>query len=319
MMPFLRSLLPGTALTLSVGANDALNGLSALKRGLPAAAMPDFWSFHYYGRPELALGVLRSALALAAPLPIFVGETGYVNGDSDPSVRSESDREDEQLHYFRTLRVATSLLGLPPVAPWILYDLGPGASPLRIGAQEYHFGLFRLDETAKPVVAAIRSAFAGGTADLTFNGGFEQAEAATDPLPALWRHHGAGVFVRDDRVFHSGRGSISLSGIAGGVTARANFSTTPPNPWVSAGETTSVTAWARGAACTGTSTVSVRYYDGAGTFIEAVSSAPLPHGTTAWMQLTVTGVAPPNAVYFRIVLGSDQNRGRVWFDDVTLA
>ncbi|MHB8469091.1 MAG: cellulase family glycosylhydrolase [Gaiellaceae bacterium] len=318
MLPFLRAVAGGIPVTISVGANGGSAALGELKQEL-GTSLPDFWSFHYYGLPELALGAFAAAAAVVAPQPLFVGETGYTNADSDPSVRSEADREDAQLHYFRTVGAAARMLGLPPVAPWILYDLAPSASPVRLAAQEYHFGLYRTDGVPKPVVGAIRSLFGGASLDASFNAGFELRErGAVSPLPSLWRHHGAGAFALDASVAHGGRSSASIGAGGGGATVRANFSTTPPVPWVASGVATSVSVWVRGLAATGTTTVAIRYYDDAGSSVAASTSAPLPLGTTGWTLLTADGVAPPGAVYYRIVLGSDRNTGRAWFDDVAV-
>jgi hypothetical protein len=311
MLPYLHTILPDVPTTISVGANDGVKQMWTLRERL-GTSQPDFWSFHYYDKPELAVGTFAAAKAAVAPTPLFVGETGYHPGDSDPPVRKRADREDEQVRYFKTIAAATTMLGLPPVAPWILLDFSRRGTPVRMRPPEYTFGLFRVDGTPKPAADAVRAAFASPQADTFFNGGFEEAG------PALWRRRGAASFADDTSVFHSGAASASIAAVGGGRTFRATLSSIPPVPWVSAGEPLTLSAWVRGENATGTTRISLRYYDGARRQIAQDDSSPLAPGTTDWTQLTLVTVVPPTASYVRIILSSDGDSGRVWFDDVAL-
>jgi hypothetical protein len=311
MLPYLRKILPGMPLTISVSANNGAQQMATLKQAL-GTSQPDFWSFHYYDKPELAYAAFAAAKTAVAPAPVFVGETGYHPGDSDPPVRKRADREDEQARYFRTISAATTMLGLPPAAPWILLDFFRNGTPVRMKPPEYNFGLFRGDGTPKPAADCVRAAFASAQADPFFNGGFEQAG------PALWRRRGAATFAQDTTVFHSGAYSASIGAVDGRKTFRAMLMTIPPVPWVAAGEALTLSAWARGEDATGTTQVSLRFYDGGRHQIAQGDSVPLPPGTTDWTQLTLQTVVPPTASYLRIILSSDGNSGRVWFDDVSL-
>jgi hypothetical protein len=78
MIPFLRTLLPGTPVTLSVAGLDPVARLALLKRGL-GAAQPDFWDIHYFGGGggANAYAVFAAAKAIAGSTPLWVGETGY--------------------------------------------------------------------------------------------------------------------------------------------------------------------------------------------------------------------------------------------------
>jgi hypothetical protein len=311
MLPYLQKILPEVPRTISVSANDGVKQMWTLKDAL-GPSQPDFWSFHYYDKPELALSTFAAAKAAVAPTPVFIGETGYHPGDSDPPVRKQWDREDEQVRYFRTISAATTMLGLPPAAPWILLDFARSGAPVRMNASEYTFGLFHADGTPKPAAECVRAAFASAQADPFFNGGFEQAG------PALWRRRGAATFAQDNAVFHSGGSSASIGAVDGRKTFRATLTTIPPVPWVAGGQTLTLSAWARGEGATGTSEISLRYYDGDRHQIAQGDSLPLPPGTTDWTQLTLQTVVPPTASYVRIILSSDANGGRVWFDDVSL-
>jgi hypothetical protein len=314
LLPYLRSILPGTPVTISARASGGARQLALLKREL-GTSQPDFWSFHYYDKPELAYPRFAAAIAAVAPTPIFVGETGYEAADSYPPAHGSGDLEDEQLRYFCTVAAAAAMLGLPPVAPWILYDFSPAATPVQMKPPEYHFGLFRLDGTAKPAADAVRAAFAGAPiVDPLGNGGFEDGAAE----PALWRHSGAAVFARDTSVFRSGAASASIGAVPGTATRLARLTSIPPTPWVSAGQTLTLSASARAEALTGTTTISIRFYDRRSRLIQQVDSTPLPPGTYDWAPVSVQAVTPAGGSYIQIVVGSDGNTGRVWFDDLSL-
>jgi hypothetical protein len=321
MLPFLRGLAGGIPITISVGGGDPNGWLRQLRDGVGAAA-PDFWTIHYYDKPELAYGVFAAAQQTAAPLPVFVGETGYWPGASDPQVRRQSDREDEQVRFLRTVEAAAKRLGLPAIAPWILSDFGEKAIPDGAARKEleYHFGLFRVNGKPKPAAAAVAAFFgADGVVDPGFDEGFEQPEAARPSLPSLWRLRGVGAFALDAATFHSGARAMSVAALSGHATRGAELWGVPPEPWVSAGEATSVGVWARGDAATGSTTAAIVWYDPTRRELGRAVSQPLPPGTSDWTQLTASGTAPAGAAYYRIVLRSDGDAGRVWFDDVSLA
>jgi hypothetical protein len=318
LLPYVRSLVPETPLTLSVTGPDVAANLASLKQQL-GTTLPDFWTIHFYEKPELALATFAEAKAVALPQPLYVGETGYYAGDSDPIVRTRADEEDEQARFLLSVANAAAELGLPPIAPWVLNDFSRRASPKRMSSAEYHYGLFRVGGTAKPAAAVVRRIFAAPLPDDTFDGGFETPESGTPvPEPALWRRLGAAEFRLDTSVAHGGGASASIGAVPGSATFHAVLSTFPASPWVSPGERATLTAWVRGEDATGTTWISLLYYDGKRTFLGRADSDPLPTGTTDWQQLSVWAIAPPGASYVRIQLGSSGNRGRVWFDDVAL-
>lgn len=317
MIPFLRELGGGIPVTVSVSGQDPPGRLRALKTALGVVA-PDFWSVHYYDKPELAYDVLMRAQQVAAPLPLYVGETGYWDGNSDPPVRKAFDRDDEQVRYLRTVENAASLLGLPAIAPWILSDFTRTAIPDRRGVTEYRFGLFRSDGRPKPAALAVRDLFAAGR-DASFNQSFEEPLAGAEGQPAQWRRRGAGAFARDTIVSHGGVASARISGLRGHATALATFSAIPSTPWVTPGATLTATVWARGAGASGETSLSVWFFGANRHYLGRADSGSLPVGTTDWTQLTARAIAPPGAAYVRLVLTSTANRGSVWFDDVALS
>ena len=128
LIPYVRE-LTRRPVTISVPALDAARDLRLLHSAL-GSAQPDFYSAHFYWRPELAAEHLRAAMAAVAPLPLRVGETGYSTAtpyDVVPGVpASASAREAEQAYYLHSLANVTRRLGLPPIAPWVLSDFAPG-------------------------------------------------------------------------------------------------------------------------------------------------------------------------------------------------
>jgi hypothetical protein len=160
MLPYLSTVMPGTLLTVSTA-------------GVPPAAFalftrelsnspPSFWDYHYYGPPGHAYSALGRIKALAAPRPLFVGETGY----STDGASMDQAPQQAQAAYYRAVFTAATALRLPDPAPWILNDFYPmGIPPGRMAAQpvSYGFGLFQLDGVAKPAAAVVRMAFSGLT------------------------------------------------------------------------------------------------------------------------------------------------------------
>jgi hypothetical protein len=309
MLPYLRTVVPGTPVTLSVSANDPVTKLTELSSGLAPVA-PDFWSFHYYDKAEYAYWAIAAARAAVAPVPLVVGETGYQPGASVPQPRTQADLDEEQARYLRTVMNATALLGLPPAGVWVLLNFTRAASPVRLPADEYDFGLFQADRRPKPAAAIVRAAFAspGRTAPY-FDGDFEQQGLGT------WRPHGAGAIWRATGDEHGGAGAAEIAGTGPG---RGALTTIPTMPWVTPGQVLMLSAWVSGTAATGTTRVAIRWFAGDRTPLGETDSEPLPDGTTGWTQLTAAGPAPPGAAFVAVALTSTGNTGAVRFDDVSL-
>ena len=299
LLPVVRRLAGAIPVTISVGGRDPIEGIRTLRRALAPQSLPDFWSFHYYDKAELSLGVLAAARDAAAPQPLFVGETGYWDGASDPPVATEAEREDEQVRYFRTVEAAARRLALPTVAPWALSDFAPDGVPVAMKSPEYHFGLYRVDGSPKPAAAAVRRLFAGAQDRGGFNRGFEDALPGDRTRLASW--HGPGS--RDARVAHTGRASATIA--AGG-----RLWTIPTTPWVTPGARLAATAWARGAGAR----ISVLFFDATRALVGRADSAS-GAGTATWTRLRAAAVVPPTAAYVRLELST---ASRAWFDDVTL-
>ena len=160
MLPYLSTVMPGTLRTVST-ASVPPEEFALFTHELKNSP-PDFWDYHYYGPPGDAYSVLRAIKALAAPRPLFVGETGY---STDGTPGDQAAQEQAQAAYYQAIFTAAAALGLPTPAPWILNDFSPGAIPPESqaahNAAQYGYGLFQLNGTPKPAAAVVRRAFSG--------------------------------------------------------------------------------------------------------------------------------------------------------------
>ena len=160
MLPYLSTLLPATLRTVSIG-NVPVEVFALFTHELKSSP-PDFWDYHYYGPPGQAYSRLSMIKALAAPRPLFIGETGY---STERTPGDQAAQDQAQAAYYRAVFTAAAVLGLPTPAPWILNDFSPGAIPPKSRAAnlpaEYGYGLFQLNGTPKPAAAVVRRAFTG--------------------------------------------------------------------------------------------------------------------------------------------------------------
>ncbi|HEX9115811.1 MAG TPA: glycosyl hydrolase, partial [Anaerolineae bacterium] len=161
LLPYLSAIMPGTLRTVSIASVPPAE-FALLTRELQRSR-PDFWDFHYYGPAVGAYSALSRIRALAAPLPLFIGETGL---STDGTPGSMAAAQQAQAAYYQAVFGAAAALRLPAPAPWILNDFYPRAIPPGPGADrpaQYGYGLFQLDGTPKPAAAVVRRAFARTT------------------------------------------------------------------------------------------------------------------------------------------------------------
>jgi hypothetical protein len=327
LLPYLRE-LTGKPVTVSVPALEPARDLRLLRSAL-GAAQPDFYSAHFYWRPELAAAHLEAAKAAVAPLPLRVGETGYSTAlpyDVLPGVpASPSARDAQQAYYLRSLAAVSRRLGLPPIAPWVLSDFAPGAIPpddpgLSSNPREYRFGLFRVSGDAKPAAAALRGIFSGADSR-GFNGGFEDGvrDERGRSIPGLWRIRAArgAAYARDVKVARTGRASARIAGAAGGTAPDAAFAIAPPDPAVRPGDRTTVTAFARAGSRCGEVRVALRWFAADGRAVGGVQSSPLRCGARGWQRLRASGTAPSDGAYVGLYLRAARTVGQAWFDDAS--
>jgi endo-1,4-beta-mannosidase len=160
MLPYLSTVLPGTLRTVST-ASVPPEVFALFTRELRNSP-PDFWDYHYYGPAWDAYSLLGRIKALAAPRPLFIGETGY---STKAAPGDQAAQEQAQAAYYRTIFTAAAALGLPAPAPWTLNDFSPGGippeSPAADEPAQYDYGLFQLNGTPKPAAAVVSRAFSG--------------------------------------------------------------------------------------------------------------------------------------------------------------
>jgi endo-1,4-beta-mannosidase len=160
MLPYLSTVLPGTLRTVST--TSVPPKFFALFTRELKSSPPDFWDYHYYGPAGDAYSLLSRIKALAAPRPLFVGETGY---STDAAPGDQSAQEQAQAAYYRAVFTAAAALGLPTPAPWTLNDFSSGGIPPESGIADeraqYGYGLFQLNGTPKPAAAVVSRAFSG--------------------------------------------------------------------------------------------------------------------------------------------------------------
>jgi hypothetical protein len=323
-IPFARKMLRGkTPVTVSVGGDDALARLAALKRGL-RESQPDFYDVHYFGGGgENALSFALHARAIAAPRRVWIGETGYptttaVSGYGGIPF-TISAQESAQAHFLATVAWGSRAAGLAPPGIWTMFDFLPTAVPRGVVKQpeiELHYGLLHTDGTAKPAAAEVRASFSTGP-PLAFNGDFEQAvDSPHGTVPAVWSTQGdAGVtFAWDPTVSHSGSGAARLAG--SDATSTGSYSVTPPNCGMRAGTRITAGAWSRQDTAGPRAFVVVEWTNSSGYVVRRSSSRSVTT-TEEWQHLSLSAVAPRGAAYARIDLVATHLSEKVWFDDVT--
>ncbi|HZU58788.1 MAG TPA: hypothetical protein VFA06_23110 [Actinocrinis sp.] len=321
LLPAVKDDAHAVPVSLSVTAPAHISTLRAALR-----VEPDFWDLHYYASDGLAYASMAAAVQAAAPLPVFVGETGFATASegSPPGLPDgQAALEAYQAHYYQAVEQAALSLGLGAAAPWTLYDFTAAAIPSQQQPDQYTFGLLHSDGTPKPAADVVRQVFRGEGVRADFNSGFSQAVSTPQgELPAIWRlwEPDHARFALDAAVGHdTPGGSARISASGGDDASMPAFYTVPVRPQIVPGGQYRVTAWVRGNRATGTTMVNVSWFDGRGVFISGTDSPTLSSGDTDWTELEATGVAPLGAAFAEIWLKSARNSGTVWFDDVTWA
>lgn len=101
-----------------------------------------------------------------------------------------------------------------------------------------------------------------------------------------------------------------------GPARDAAWSNVPVPVWT--GKTYTARAWVKPADDTGTNTVAIAWYDGTMWGSEGQVTSESVTGAGGWREVTVSGKAPANAVFARIVVSSKDEAGSALWDDVTL-
>jgi hypothetical protein len=170
-----------------------------------------------------------------------------------------------------------------------------------------------LGATAFPVAAAVSAV----TATVT-NPGFE-TEVSGAPTSWSASRSTSGTMAVSSTVSHSGTYSATIAATTGTQGSQCLWETTPNLGTVVAGEHVQAQVWAEGKSATGYTSLSVSWFNASRVYLSNTTSSYLSTGTTGWAQLTANATAPANATYAVVNLGSYDNSGTVYFDDVTVA
>jgi hypothetical protein len=281
---------------------------------------PDFYDFHVFGGGgELARDLYARAKRVVAPVPVWVGETGYTTTTALSGYggvpRTASAQEAAQAHYLAASAEAARRERLPAVGVWVLDDFVHSALPAPPSGDhdpELHYGLFRVDGSPKPAVRVVRAMFSGGR--LGFNHGFERSviNEAGASVPAEWSLNGTGAFAADRSVSLRGRASARVT-----VARMASFSITPPSAGCHGRGRVRLGVWARRAAAGGDVFAVIEWFGRHNESRGKRRSQPLTAAPGAWQRLHVSARAPSRAAYATIQLVVQGATGPVWFDDVS--
>ncbi|BCJ46009.1 hypothetical protein GCM10010168_49570 [Actinoplanes ianthinogenes] len=309
LVPVIRKAVPGVPVTIPISSSAGIAGLTALKSALGTTPL-DYYDFHLYGNSERALATIRQAQAAVAPAPLVIGETG---------TNTLQASEGEQAAYLARVFAAAEVAGVNAVAPWTLTDFTAGSIPdsgvARI-PEQYWYGLYRADSTAKPAAAVVKAEWTGapspaGLMDL----GFENASGQTP-----WRSYLSelGTPTRTQTAARSGKWSVMLTNTGKTAAGSPSYRVAPIAP-VQPGQRWHAEVWARGKSETGSTQIALSWFDVNDRWIGGAASADLPSGTSDWTRLSVDGAAPAGAASVQVHLKSGANTGSVWFDDVALS
>lgn len=317
LLPTLRSVMPRTPSTVSVSGTSGPAGFAQLRAELNGSPL-DVADIHLYGSDTNAYGWMLAAKRAAGPLPLFVGEAGYPVTVS--SYGGLDAGELQQAQWFSVIFAAARTAGVPPPAPWTLYDFKPGAIPALVHDQvnepiAYRFGLYSATGQWRPSVWVVQQAFAGRNVDFSdFTSGLSGMSSLLVWTPYVSQ---LGTLAYDPDVGYLRPGSVRLSGTPRGQGRAAAISLVPTDPPIP-GQLWSVSVWAKGINVNGLAQLSLAWFDSTGTYLGETNSGPLPSGNPTWTQLVVHTRVPPNATSVQLFLKSSGVAGSVWFDDVQI-
>lgn len=327
LLPYVKAAAGNIPVTVSV-TNGSSGGPSAelpLLISALGASQPDFYDIHqYYGAAYEDYYQLRQAqqVANAQGLPLFVGETGASTNAVDYTnlhiPKTQASYEAYQDFVYRSAFYATSDLGLPVAAPWILWDFVPGSLTwLSPDSDQYNYGLYRADGSAKPAAATVSTFFSTGSVDTSFNNGFESWISGSPNLPTLWQIYrpDLGNFATDTSVAHSGSASVKIWNSSYSSSGQPSFFAYPI-AGIMPGTSYTASVYVKGQNATGTTQICLSWFTSSFSYLGNACGGSL-FGTTAWQKISTSGIAPTGVAYVELFLSSANNNGTAWFDDAS--
>ena len=118
----------------------------------------DFWCFHFYSKID-TLSDLIAFYKSVTKKPILLEEFGLATGG--PGADGQHTELDQSLHYSRVYALIEGYRLCGSVF-WTLVDFPQGLAgnpPIPDDSAENHYGVYRLDYSAKPVTGAVRYAW----------------------------------------------------------------------------------------------------------------------------------------------------------------
>lgn len=326
MLPYVQTVGGGIPVTVSVTNGSSSGPATQLPLLISAlgSSQPDFYDIHqYYGSPYEDFYQFSQAqqTANAQGLPLFIGETGAsTNAVAYTKLnipQTQASYEAYQDFIYRSAFNAASALNLPAPAPWILWDFVPGSLTWSATADQYNFGIYRVDGSAKPAAASVSTFFSSGAADTSFNNGFENWIAGSPNLPTLWQIYKPtlGNFALDNTVSHTGSASVKIWNSISSSAGQPSFSIYPVAN-ITAGTSYTASVYVQLGAASGTTQICMSWFTSNFTYIDHSCSVSVS-GTAPWQKLTAAGAAPAGTAYVELFLSSANNTGTAWFDDVS--
>lgn len=313
VLPTLRSAAGSIPITVSSAGANGLQGLVALKSQV--GSLIDFLDFHLYSSEGRAYEVLQQAKALAAPKPLFIGETGFTTYTANPAMRSPATMESEQASYLAAVEVDTQSLGLPPAAIWQLNDLVQSGvpAPEAFNTPQFFFGLFHSDGTAKPAAEVVKSFFGLGSLPLLLAANLTPAQGG---VPLGWNSSGpaTGTFSWSATAGPNNSPAVEITGSHGQASwmQMANLGAVHPSERLSATVRISATG------NVGWNALAIAWFGCNSQYLGNSFVTPASPLDGAWQSLSVTSAAPTGALWATVYLESAYNPGTVRFSNVTL-
>lgn len=321
MIPYLQSIDGGIPVTISEYGTDRMQQLVTSLASTP----PDLYIFHEYDSNDFIYNDLKQVMAMVNGIPLFIGETGYSTYPQNPNTPYGLDQEtisqeSYQEYFYRAMSYATEGLGLPMATPWIFSDFTSTAIPGTANSEQYYYGLFRTDGSAKPAATTIQNILSGNSLDLSFNNGFESVDG--NNLPTLWEiFQDSGLnysanFGRDTSTSKSGNASAKIWNSVSSNYGTPQFIITPIQ-YLNPNTTVTLSGYMKGLNATGGNNLAIHWYDSSHNYLYSNISSNLPTGNSNWQYYSVTATVPSNAAIYSIGLESGNNTGTVWFDDIS--
>jgi hypothetical protein len=331
MVPYLQDKVGDIPVTLSVTSGTSGSPsveLSTLIKGLDGVRLGFLDIHQYYGSPFEDYYELSQARQIAREqgLALLVGETGTsTNAEDYTSItipQTFKSYEAWQSYAYRSAFFASSKLGLPAPAPWVLYDFKSGTIHSKnTDPDEYEYGLYQLDGSPKLAAADVSKFFADGSVDTSFDNGFESYIGGSPSLPTLWQIDEPNPahpshFAIDTKEAHTGHASAKIWDSSSGANGNPSFYITPIAT-IEGGSKYTASVYVKLLNATGTTQICLSWFDSGFGWLGNSCSGDALSGTMGWKQISVTDTAPEKTAYVQLFLSSYDNTGTAWFDDVS--